>query len=68
MLTVGVFIVCVCVCVCVCVSACVHYLGDSTAEVQRVQEVDQSWNLLTQTPGESDAIISQLWLSDPEIN
>ena len=64
MLTVGVFIVCVCVRACV----CVRYLGDSTAEVQRVQEVDQSWNLLTQTPGESDAIISQLRLSDPEIN
>lgn len=26
-------------------SVCLQYLGDSTAEVKGVQEVDQSWNL-----------------------
>ncbi len=37
--------------VCVCVFT--HHLGNSTTEVQRVQEVDESWHLLIQTPGES---------------
>lgn len=34
---------------CVCVCVCVRYLGNSTTKVQRVQKVDQSRNLLTQT-------------------
>lgn len=33
----------------VCVRVCVCYLGNSTTKVQRVQKVDQSRNLLTQT-------------------